>query len=235
MRTAAHVNTAAMAFFPVLRTALVWVLPWASPASANESAPAWEQRSLPNGMRVVVAPMASSPGVVAWQLWMGVGRRDEGRSEVGMARLVEHLLSEPAEAEALGVRQGAWTGPDETVFHALLPDNALPEYMQLRAAQITEPAPDDEAVARQLRIVAAERRLTEDDPARALDAVLRAAAFRSHPYGAESHLDVSAVPEAASVADFVARHHRPERAVLVVAGDVVPDEVHALAATAFGD
>src|SRR3989475_463430 len=61
----------------------------ASPNPSEGSTPT--RRILANGVRVVVQEFHASD-VVAVQLWVGVGARDEASSELGLAHYLEHML-----------------------------------------------------------------------------------------------------------------------------------------------
>jgi hypothetical protein len=85
---------------------------------------------LPNGVTVVVEENHAAP-VVSIQVWVAGGAAADPPALAGAAHLHEHLLfagtrRRPAgtaerEVEAVGGKLGAWTGLDETVFHATLP------------------------------------------------------------------------------------------------------------------
>src|SRR5439155_251508 len=88
------------------------------------------RRVLANGTRVVVQEFHASD-VVAVQLWVDVGGRDETSPELGLAHYLEHMLFKGTvtrapgfvdrEVEALGGRINAGTSLDYTYYHALLP------------------------------------------------------------------------------------------------------------------
>ena len=88
------------------------------------------RRVLANGTRVVVQEFHASD-VVAIQLWVDAGGRDETSSELGLAHYLEHMLFKGTvtrapgfverEVEGLGGRINAGTSLDYTYYHALLP------------------------------------------------------------------------------------------------------------------
>ena len=82
---------------------------------------------LDNGVRVVVEENHVAP-VVAVQVWVAAGAADDPPALAGAAHLYEHLVfrgtrrrapgAAAREIEAAGGTLGAWTGLDETVYHA---------------------------------------------------------------------------------------------------------------------
>src|SRR3989442_13220652 len=85
---------------------------------------------LPNGVRVVVERHEASD-VVALQLWVQAGGRDETASELGLAHYLEHMLfkgtaTRPGgfihrEGESVGGRMNAGASLGYTDYHLLLP------------------------------------------------------------------------------------------------------------------
>src|SRR5262245_49047715 len=85
---------------------------------------------LANGVRVIVQEHRASP-VVALQLWVAVGGRDERPEELGFAHFAEHMLFKGTESlgrgfvdrevEAVGGRTNAATSNDYTYYYLLLP------------------------------------------------------------------------------------------------------------------
>src|SRR5690349_5667550 len=110
----------------VLLTACTVTRPTPAPAPAPELV----RRQFPNGVRVLVQEHRASD-VVALQLWVAAGGRDEAASELGLAHYLEHMLfkgtpSRPPghieqEVEGVGGRINAGTSLDYTYYHAVLP------------------------------------------------------------------------------------------------------------------
>src|SRR5262245_55065861 len=83
-----------------------------------------------NGVRIIIEEHRTSD-VVAVQLWVKAGGRDEAASELGLAHYLEHMLfkgtsSRPPgfierDVEGVGGRINAGTSWDYTFYHAILP------------------------------------------------------------------------------------------------------------------
>src|SRR5256712_12999662 len=91
---------------PVLLASLLGsacsAVPPSSPNPSEGSMPT--RRILANGVRVVVQEFHASD-VVAVQLWVGVGARDEASSELGLAHYLEHMLFKGRVARAPGFEE----------------------------------------------------------------------------------------------------------------------------------
>ena len=97
---------------------------------STPAAPIPSRHVLPNGVRVVIEEHRRSD-VVALQLWVEAGGRDETSVEAGLAHYLEHMLfkgttARPGgfidrEVEGVGGRMNAGTSLDYTYYHMLLP------------------------------------------------------------------------------------------------------------------
>ena len=200
---------------------------------------------LPNGVRVVIQEHGPSQ-VVALQLWVKAGVRDEAESELGLAHYLEHLLfkgtgSRPRgfidrEVEGVGGRVNAGTSFDYTYYHVLLPAHRAVAGIELLADLSVNASLDAEAVEGEKRVVLEEMRFGEDNPSRFLIRQLYTAAFPEHPYGRA----VIGQPEVIQrltrdqLLGFYRRYYVPEAFTLVVVGAVEHDPILAAAGRAFG-
>jgi zinc protease len=229
---------------------LAWMIALGLPTRASAGAFPYPVTSttLPNGVAVVVVPMPS-PGVVAFGTWMSVGSRDEldpGRT--GFAHFFEHLMflgtpsvsgdAREAALLRLGAADNAWTWLDETVYHVLIPREGLEELVRLEADRFQHLQLTPDQVRREAGAVYGEYRKGLADPGERLSDRLHEVAFASHTYhhstiGVEG--DIAAMPEAHAYAEsFFARHYRPDRATVLVVGDVDVEESLRLVTEAYG-
>ncbi len=204
------------------------------------------QFALANGLQVLVIPDHRAP-VATQMLWFKVGGVDDPQGISGLAHFFEHMMFRGTKKvpgdlfSQLIARNGgqdnAFTTHDFTAFFERIAKDRLPLAMQLEADRLANLDLSDNAVATERDVVMEERRMrTENDPQALFGEQLRAALHLSHPYGrpvvgwAEEirHID------RASAADFYRHHYAPNNAVLIVAGDVTPDEVRAMAQQYYG-
>jgi len=209
--------------------------------------PALDERTLPNGLRLVVAPRPGVPLVTA-QVLVLAGADADPAGRAGLAAMTAGLLSKGA------LRGGRPVGASELARQAEALGGSFDSASSLRASgvgmTVTVPRLDAALslladVTRQPLLAAAE---LERARAQALDAltlslsspgdvaamVARRAWWGASPYGA------SATPESlkkltrAEVQAFHRAVFRPDRAVLLLVGDVTPADALALATRHFG-
>lgn len=211
--------------------------------SAVALAPA-TRHVLPNGVRVVIQEHRTS-AVVALQLWVKAGGRDEGPSELGLAHYLEHMLfkgtvTRPGgfidrEVEGVGGRMNAGTSLDYTYYHMVLPARRAVPAIETLADISMNAALDEGALEREKKVVLEELRLGEDNPRRALIRQLYGLAFDGHPYGRPviGTADLIRNLTREHLLAFYRANYVPEAFTLVVVGAVDRAEVLDAAARAF--
>lgn len=214
-------------------------------ATSPPARPLPTRHVLPNGVRVVIEEDRRSD-VVALQLWVQAGGRDETAGELGLAHYLEHLLfkgttSRPAgyidrEVESVGGRMNAGTSLDYTHYHMLLPATRALAGIETLADISVNSSLDQTQLEREKRVVFEEIRRGEDSPMRHLVRQLYAAAFDGHPYGRPvlGTSDLISTLSRDRLVAFYRRHYVPEAFALVVVGAVGPAEVLEAAARTFG-
>ena len=231
------------------RLALALLVVCASACSVARSAPtsggsAPSRHVLPNGVRVVIQEHGASD-VVALQLWVKAGSRDEGPSERGLAHYLEHMLfkgtlTRPTgfidrDVEGVGGRMNAGTSLDYTYYHMLLPAQRALTGIDTLADISVNASLEDQALESEKRVVLEEMRFGEDNPSRFLLRQLYTAAFPNHPYG-HSVIGSAEVIRGLTrdqLLTFYRRYYVPEAFTLVVVGAVRREEVLAAATRAF--
>lgn len=201
---------------------------------------------LKNGMEVVVIPDHRAP-VVTHMVWYKVGAADEPQGKAGIAHLLEHLMFKGTPkhpngsfsriVRANGGDENAFTTQDYTAYYQRVMKDRLPLVMELEADRMQNLQLSDESVLPERSVVLEERReRTENDPGSLLSEQVDAALYTAHPYGKPVigwMTEVSALTRQDAM-DFYASHYEPGNAILVVAGDVTPEEVKTLAERYYG-
>ncbi|MFT4107998.1 M16 family metallopeptidase [Propionicimonas sp.] len=207
------------------------------------------QRSLDNGLRVVVSPDHSVP-LAAVNLWYDVGSRDERPGEYGWAHLFEHLMFSGSEhvasgehlntLQALGGSVNATTWFDRTNYFETLPVGALDLALWMEADRLAT-LPDhltEAGVETQREVVKEEKRQRYDNVpyGDAMPALVEMVFGPDHPYGhttigSMADIDAATVERAAN---FFRNHYRPDNAVLTIVGDIAPKDAFKRAEKAFG-
>ena len=204
------------------------------------------QFTLANGMQLIVQPDHRAPTALH-MVWLRVGSMDEVDGVTGVAHVLEHMMFKgskklaPGEfsrrVAALGGQENAFTSRDYTGYYQQIPANKLAEVMRLESDRFAHNQWPDAEFKRELEVVKEERRMRTDDQPRALlGEQLNAAALIVSParrpvVGWMSDLN-SMTPDDARA--FYRKWYVPANAVIVVAGDVDPQKVLALAKATYG-
>ena len=231
--------TAAFRFFAVASLSLVLMLAWfISPARAlNVDVTHY---TLDNGLQVVIIPDRRAP-VVTHMVWYKVGSADEQIGQTGIAHFLEHLLFKGTEKVPAGElskiirnnggQDNAFTSLDYTAYYQRIAKDRLELVMGLEADRMANLTLTDEDVLPERAVVQEERRSrTDNDPSSLLQEQTSAALYVAHPYGRPVigwMSDVQGLTRQDAL-KFYRRYYTPGNAIVVVAGDVEIDAVHAL-------
>jgi len=203
---------------------------------------------LPNGLQVVVAPDATAP-VVTVGVYYKIGFRLEPQGRSGFAHLFEHMMFQgSANAPKMqhiklinssgGVLNGT-TSYDVTNYFEAVPSNALERVLWLEADRMRALKVDDENLRNQRDVVKEEVRVNVlNQPYGGFPWLdLPPVAFRNWAnahnfYGDFTDLDAATLCD---VQAFFKTYYLPNNAVLLMLGDLKPDEGFALARKHYGD
>jgi zinc protease len=220
----------------------------AGPTSGTPSSLAAQVHTftLANGMTLWVKPDRRAPTAVH-MVWVRVGSMDEVDGTSGVAHVLEHMLFKGTPSlgagefsrrvAALGGRENAFTSKDYTGYYQQIPSSQLEAVMRLEADRFANNQWPDAEFAKELEVVKEERRMrTDDNPRAQLHEMLSATALSASPYrrpivGWMSDLDAMTAQDAR---DFFRKWYVPRNAAVVVAGDVDPLQVKALAEKYYG-
>jgi zinc protease len=234
----------------LLRIALVLtvVVAWIAPASSQTASNEWKVTDflLDNGMEVVVIPDRRAP-IVTHMVWYKIGSADEQPGKSGIAHFFEHLMfkatsNHPAgefdrAVSAIGGSNNAFTSYDYTVFHETVAPEALEQMMGFEADRMRNLVLNDEVIATERDVVLEERRSRVDsDPDALLDEEVSATLYQNQPYRIPVIGWMQEIEKLnrADAKAFYDSYYTPNNAVLVVAGDVEPDTVKAMAERTYG-
>lgn len=210
-----------------------------------QAAPA-VRATLDNGLRVIVQPDRRAP-VVITQVWYRVGSADEGPGQTGISHVLEHLMFKgtprvPAGefsrlVSYFGGDDNAFTTDQVTVYYQQHVADRVELALALEADRMAQPRLDAADFASELQVVIEERRLRTDDNPQALamerfQAIANVVSSERTPtIGWPNDLAALTIEDARA---WHARWYAPNNATLVVAGDVDPQAVIALAKRHFG-
>lgn len=236
-------------FFRILLTCFALLLTY--PAIAQDKVFNASETFLDNGMQVVVIPSHRAP-VVTHMVWYKVGGADETQGHSGSAHFLEHLLFKGSDViggdalppgefskrvRGMGGNDNAFTGQDYTAYFQSVPADKLETVMRMEAGRMRGANPPLEEVASENLVILEERRQrTDNDPRGRFGEQMAAAAYINHPYGTPIigwYHEMEALDWDAAKA-FYDKWYGPNNAILIVSGDVEPDEVFKLAADIYG-
>ena len=202
--------------------------------------------TLDNGMEVVVIEDHRTPAVTH-MVWYRAGSADEPPGASGVAHFLEHLLfkatddAAPGEfsevVAANGGNDNAFTNYDYTAYFQRVAADRLEIMMRYEADRMNDLVLTPEDIETEREVILEERsQRTDSSPGALAREQLRATQYLNHRYGVPiigwrhemEELDLE------DALDFYDLYYSPNNAVLVVAGDVDPNNVLALAEEYYG-
>jgi zinc protease len=211
--------------------------------------------ALPNGMRYAIMRNATPPGQVSMRLRFDVGSLMEHDDQQGLAHFLEHMafngsVNVPTRGEmvkdlerlglAFGADTNAQTGFDATVYKFDLPksdDQTVDTSLMLLREIAGNLLLDQGAMDQERGVILSEERL-RDTPSYQITKDRLGFMMAGQrpperfPIGLVSVIQSAKAP---LIADIYHRYYRPERATLVVVGDVDPAVMEAKIKARFAD
>ncbi len=201
---------------------------------------------LDNGLQIVVIEDHRAP-VVVQMLWYKAGAADEPPGKSGIAHFFEHLMFKATDdmeagefSEAVAANGGsdnAFTSQDYTAYYQRIAADRLELVMRMEADRMRDLLLAPEDIATEREVILEERaQRTDTDPGALAGEQMMATLYMNHPYripviGWRHEVEKLGREDALA---FYRRYYAPDNAVLVVAGDVVPEEVLELARKYYG-
>ncbi len=202
---------------------------------------------LKNGLKVVVKEDHRAPVVIS-QLWYRIGSADEYNGITGVSHVLEHMMFKgtsrypngrfSAIIAENGGRENAFTTRDQTAYYQILEKSRLGIAFELEADRMRNLTLAEEDFLKELEVVKEERRLRIEDNPNALSyEQLYATAFNNNPYrnpviGWMEDLKAMQIND---IKNWYRSWYTPNNAILVVVGDVDPQEVYRLAEKYYGE
>ncbi|MGN6367888.1 MAG: M16 family metallopeptidase [Phycisphaerae bacterium] len=198
----------------------------------------WDTETLSNGLRVIYAPMPSSP-VTQVRVDYHVGSRDERADRQGFAHMFEHMMFRgsahvaPQEhmklVGSVGGYCNAFTSFDKTEYHDTLPATYANMALWLEADRMASFKVLPQIFHTERLVVAEEWRMRQNQPYGTMWDTLFAEVYKDAPYhwtpiGNMQQLQEAHSPELQA---FFNKYYIPGNAVLVVAGKMDLDQTKA--------
>ena len=202
--------------------------------------------TLNNGLQVIVVSDHRAPAV-AHMLWYKVGSADDPQGKSGLAHFLEHLMFKgtrkygPGQASKIIAKNGgsenAFTGYDYTAYYQIVTPDNLALVMDIESDRMSNLVLDEASVQAERDVVLEERNTrTENSDQAKMRELVTSTMFLAYPYRIPiigwKH-EIKRL-DGASALEFYRKWYVPNNAVLIVAGDVYPNDVRKLAERYYG-
>ncbi len=209
----------------------------------------YKQFVLTNGLKLLVHEDHKAP-IVAVNVWYHVGSKNEKPGKSGFAHLFEHLMFNGSENfnddyfQALerigGTDLNGTTNSDRTNYFQNVPISALDQVLFLESDRMGHllGAIDQAKLDEQRGVVQNEKRQGENQPyGKQRDLLTKAMYPKGHPYswtviGEMEDLNAASLED---VQEWFKSYYGAANAVIAIAGDVDPEDVHQRVLKYFGD
>jgi zinc protease len=230
---------ASTAVLLALTAVLVGQAPASRPSSSDVMPFPASERTLANGLKVIIVP-TGFPNLVSIDIPVQTGSRNEvepGKS--GFAHFFEHLMfrgtpnTPPEKYRAImtkaGARENASTGDDRTHYYATFAKEDLETLLAVYADMFQHLAYSEADFKTEARAILGEYNKNSADPYEKLFEVQRDRFYQSHTY---KHTTMGFIQDIENMPNeyqyskvFFDRWYRPQYTTLILAGDVTVDGV----------
>lgn len=191
--------------------------------------------TLKNGLKVLIYVDSSAP-IVSTQMWYRVGSYYEPSGYTGISHLLEHMAFNSTKKYKLGEfariidenggEDNGFTSELYTAYYEDLAKDRFEIALDMEAERMHNLLLDPKEFEPEKKVVMEERRLGENSPTSMLWDEFYATAYLVHPYRTPviGWMDDIERITRVDLYNFYQIYYTPQNAVLVIAGDVKPDE-----------
>ena len=233
-----------------LRLAVPVLALFSAPLSAFAETVRWDDQvstfNLDNGMEVVVIEDHRAP-VVVHMMWYRAGSADEKPGVSGVAHFLEHLLFKATDTmeagefsrtvAANGGSDNAFTSHDYTAYFQRVASDRLELMMKMEADRMVNLRLTEADILTEREVIIEERnQRTENDPGALFGEQANAALYMNHRYGVPiiGWRHEMETLELEDTLEYYEQFYAPNNTILIVAGDVTPEEVKELSERHYG-
>ena len=206
--------------------------------SLASNLPKFESMTLQNGLQVVVIPMHNKSNVIQTNIFYKAGSRNEFMGKSGIAHMLEHLNFKSTKnlragefdeiVKRFGGISNASTGFDYTHYFIKSSSSNLEKSLDLFSELMQNLALKEEEFLTERDVVAEERRWrTDNSPLGYLYFRFFNTAFIYHPYHWTpiGFMDDILHWKIEDIKRFHATYYQPKNAIILVSGDINPQQV----------
>jgi zinc protease len=193
------------------------------------------RKKLPNGLTVILKEDRSSP-IVAVNVWFGVGSVHETEAMNGLAHFQEHMVFKGTRkygvgdiariVKSAGGNLNAGTSYSYTMYYVVLPSRSFATALEVQADAMMNSTFDPDEFQKERLVVIDEARMYDDRPESFTFYRTMELGFEKHTYrrpiAGYQHIVEKITRD--QLVEFYRNYYRPSNAVLVVVGDVDPDD-----------
>ena len=195
----------------------------------------FERQTLPNGLRVLTAPMANAQSVACF-LMFAAGSRYETRETNGIAHFAEHMFFKgterrptardiAGEIDAIGGEFNAFTGKEYTGYYVRCAAEFRDTALDVLTDMIRRSKFDAEEIEREKGVIVEEMNMYFDTPRDFIDGVYEELLYGDQPLGWEviGRKETVRAATRETFLGYLDRWYTPERMVVGVAGRIDGD------------
>ena len=219
------------------------VLPPEAGPPVEAKVPGSSEKTLANGLRVIVANKPGLP-LISASLRISAGSALDPANRSGLASMTADLVTRgtktrsatqiASEIESLGAAIGASAGPDATDVSISTRSDKAKEAFAIMADVVQNPAFAREELARAQRETLDGLELALTTPRSVGSLAMTRAVFGTGPYGGVATAKSVSALTTQQLTSFHTTNWRPDASVLVIAGNITPEAGFALAESALG-
>ncbi|HDM10467.1 MAG: insulinase family protein [Deltaproteobacteria bacterium] len=186
---------------------------------------------LDNGVRIL-SESANYLNSLSLGIWVDAGSRDETLEENGVSHFIEHMvfkgtrnrsaLQIAKELDAIGGLSNAFTGKENTCFHARVLGKHFCTLSDILSDLFLNPIFDLADIEREREVILQEISMVEDTPDENVHVLFNRHFWRDHPIGMPilgTGKSILAIKRD-HLFSYRARHYSPDRVLIVAAGNV---------------
>ena len=199
---------------------------------------------LQNGIRILTKKMPYVRSV-SMGIWVNVGARDEGLAENGLSHFIEHMIFKGTkkrsafqiakEFDAIGGHSNAFTGMENTCFHAKVMDTRIEILVDILSDIFLNSVFNAKEVENERQVILQEIGMVEDSPEEYIHILTNNNFWGDNPLGRSIlgsreniiNFDADAIKE------FFCRFYQPEYILISAAGNIEHDRIVDMIGPAF--
>ena len=212
--------------------------------AADVTFPAVARDTLDNGLQLVVVENDEQP-VVSVRLYLPAGEVSEPEGKTGLANLTASVLDQGTESrtaeeiastvEGVGASINVGASDDYSFVSTTALTKHLDRVMDVFADVVRNPTFPQEEFDTEKRRMLSSLEVQLGQPGALASRQFRRRVYGDHPYAEEPTPETVEGLGRDDLASFHAERYTPRGGLLVVAGDMTPDEARTMAREAFGD